>query len=67
MAWLLMVMPRSRSKSMSSSTWFWKSRSFTVLVNCNKRSANVLFPWSMWAMMQKFRIWFIIMVMGYWL
>ena len=52
----LMVMPRSRSSSMSSSIWARSSRSGTVLVTCNMRSASVLLPWSMWAMMEKLRI-----------
>ena len=30
-----------------------------VLVYSNKRSARVLFPWSIWAIMQKFRMFFI--------
>jgi hypothetical protein len=29
-----------------------------VLVACNNLSASVDFPWSMWAMMQKFLIFF---------
>ena len=32
------------------------SRSATTPVNCSIRSASVDLPWSMWAMMQKFRI-----------
>ena len=34
------------------------SRLPTVLVNSNNRSASVLLPWSMWAIMQKLRICF---------
>ena len=52
MAWLLMVIPRSRSKSMLSSIWF--SVILMVLVYSNIRSAKVDFPWSIWAIMQKF-------------
>jgi len=58
-AWLLMVMPFSRSRSISSSTCACISRWFRVLVFSNRRSANVLLPWSMWAMMQKLRMFFI--------
>ena len=53
-----MVMPRSRSRSMLSSSWACMSRLATVLVNSSRRSARVLLPWSMWAMMQKLRIFF---------
>ena len=54
MAWLFMVMPRSRSKSMLSS--ICPSVICIVFVRSSKRSAKVDFPWSMWAIMQKFRI-----------
>src|ERR1700710_282373 len=59
MAWLLMVIPFSRSRSMSSRTWACISLLETVLVISRRRSARVLFPWSIWAIMQKFRIFFI--------
>jgi hypothetical protein len=49
-------MPRSRSKSMLSRSCAAMSRAATVLVASSSRSARVLFPWSMWAMMLKFRI-----------
>jgi hypothetical protein len=56
-AWLLIVMPRSRSRSMSSSVCSFISRSVIVPVRSKSRSARVDFPWSMWAMMQKLRMW----------
>ena len=49
-----MVIPRSRSRSMLSS--ICPSVTLMVLVYSSKRSARVLLPWSMWAMMQKFLI-----------
>ena len=55
-AWLLIVMPRSRSMSMRSRYWARISRSETTPVICSIRSANVDLPWSMWAMMQKLRM-----------
>src|SRR4051795_8666771 len=55
-AWLLMVMPRSRSMSIRSRYWARALRSSTTPVSCSIRSANVDLPWSMWAMMQKFRM-----------
>ncbi len=51
-----MVMPRSRSMSIRSRYWARISRSATTPVSCSIRSASVDLPWSMWAMMQKFRI-----------
>ena len=57
-AWLLIVMPFSRSRSMSSSTCDCISRWFSVLVFSSSRSARVDLPWSIWAMMQKFRMFF---------
>src|SRR5258706_13310433 len=48
-------MPRSRSRSMVSRTWSCMSRWLMDPVNSSRRSASVDFPWSMWAMMQKFR------------
>ena len=59
MAWLLMVIPFSLSKSISSSTCASISLEDSVLVNSISLSARVLFPWSMWAIMQKFRMCFI--------
>ena len=44
---------------MSSSTWFSISRSLRVRVSSSRRSARVDLPWSIWAMMQKLRIFFI--------
>jgi hypothetical protein len=41
---------------MVSSTCSTMSRWLTAPVCSKSRSANVDFPWSMWAMMQKFRI-----------
>src|SRR6476661_4417929 len=55
-AWDLMVMPRSRSISMRSRYWAFMSRDCTTPVYCSMRSARVDFPWSMCAMMQKFRM-----------
>ena len=52
----LMVMPRCRSRSMSSSICSRSSRFSTVPVFSSSRSANVLLPWSMWAMIEKLRI-----------
>src|SRR5215510_5917163 len=51
-------MPFSLSRSISSSTWSIISRSLIVLVACNSLSARVDLPWSIWAMIQKFRIFF---------
>src|SRR6478609_250785 len=55
-AWLLIVIPRSRSMSMRSRYCARMSRSATTPVSCSIRSASVDLPWSIWAMMQKFRI-----------
>src|SRR5215469_7096821 len=52
-----MVMPRSRSSSMLSSTWLVISRSLSAPVAWISRSARVDFPWSIWAMIAKFRMW----------
>ena len=52
----LIVMPRSRSMSMRSRYCARMSRASTTPVSCSMRSASVDLPWSMWAMMQKFRI-----------
>src|SRR6266540_4612666 len=53
-----MVMPLSRSRSMSSRSWSCpNSRRVMVPVFRRSRSARVDFPWSMCAMMQKFRMW----------
>ena len=35
------------------------SRAVTVFVTSSRRSANVLLPWSIWAMIQKLRMFFI--------
>jgi hypothetical protein len=51
-----MVIPRSCSISMLSSTWLVISRSVSPPVDWISRSASVLFPWSICAMMEKFRI-----------
>src|SRR4051794_31421658 len=55
-AWLLIVMPRSRSMSIRSRYCARMARASTTPVICSIRSASVDLPWSMWAMMQKFRI-----------
>src|SRR5579864_9829325 len=51
-----MVMPRSRSMSIESRIWSRNSRSSTAPQRWINRSARVDLPWSMWAMMQKFRM-----------
>src|SRR6266849_3917694 len=51
----LIVIPFSRSSSMLSSTWSFILDLGTVWVRSSSRSASVDFPWSMCAMMQKFR------------
>src|ERR1700679_1498064 len=50
-------MPRSRSRSIWSINWARISRGGMAPVNSKSRSASVLLPWSIWAMMQKLRIW----------
>ena len=52
----LIVMPRSRSMSIRSRYCARMARPSTTPVSCSIRSASVDLPWSMWAMMQKFRI-----------
>src|SRR2546422_1506888 len=49
-------MPRSRSRSMPSSTWSDISRLDSAPVSSRIRSDRVVLPWSIWAMMQKFRM-----------
>ena len=56
--------PFSRSRSMLSSTCSVMSRSEMAPVNCNRRSASVDLPWSTWAMMQKLRMWSVILLSG---
>src|SRR3954466_4793576 len=51
-----MVMPRSRSMSILSRYCARMSRPSTIPVNSSIRSASVDLPWSMCAMMQKFRM-----------
>ena len=51
-------MPRSRSKSMLSRIWSSISRAETALHFSRSRSASVDLPWSMCAMMEKFRMFF---------
>src|SRR5262245_41212596 len=53
----LIVIPRSRSRSIESRIWSRNSRSSTAPQRWMRRSASVDLPWSMWAMMQKFRMW----------
>src|SRR3954469_15386825 len=50
-------MPRSRSRSIESSTCARMYRGSTVCVISRMRSASVDFPWSMWAMIEKLRMW----------
>src|SRR5262249_10496002 len=52
-----MVMPRSRSRSIESSTCSAISRSASPPHIWMKRSASVDLPWSMSAMIEKFRMW----------
>ena len=52
----LIVMPRSRSMSMRSRYCARMAAASTTSVSCSIRSASVDLPWSMWAMMQKFRM-----------
>lgn len=49
-------MPLSLSKSILSRNCSFISRCGTVPVTWSNLSANVDFPWSIWAMMEKFRI-----------
>src|SRR6185436_2638191 len=49
-------MPRSRSRSMASSTCASISRACSAPVSSRKRSARVDLPWSMCAMIEKFRM-----------
>src|SRR3954451_17319810 len=56
--WALIVMPRWRSSAMSSSSCSFMSRRLTVPVNSSNRSASVLLPWSMWATIEKLRMYF---------
>ena len=58
MACDLIVIPRSRSKSILSKSCACCSRAVTEPVASSKRSAKVLFPWSMCAIMQKLRMFF---------
>ena len=52
----LMVTPFSRSKSMESSSCSFISRWVTVSVIWMSRSASVLLPWSMWAIIDILRM-----------
>jgi len=60
-----MVMPRSRSRSMLSSSWLSISRAETALHFSSSRSASVDLPWSIWAMMLKFRMLLCFVIFGY--
>src|SRR5438067_10638395 len=51
-----MVMPRSRSRSISSRICSLDSRSVIAPARMSRRSDKVLLPWSMCAMIEKFRI-----------
>src|SRR5512133_3048410 len=57
----LIVTPFSRSRSIVSSICSDMSRSEIVPVSCSRRSASVDLPWSIWAIMQKLRIWSVIL------
>ncbi len=50
------VIPCSLSRSMLSSSWFLNSLAVIEPVNCNILSARVDLPWSICAIMQKFRM-----------
>src|SRR6266849_4054756 len=65
MLFALMVIPRSRSRSMESRTCSCISRCVSAPVISSKRSASVDLPWSMCAMMQKFRMNFGSMFLAY--
>ena len=52
-----MVMPRSRSRSIESRIWLRNSRADDRLGSLRRRSQSVLLPWSMWAMIEKLRMW----------
>ena len=62
-----MVMPRSRSRSMLSSSWLSISRADTALHFSSSRSASVDLPWSIWAMMEKFRMLLCFVIFGIYL
>ncbi len=49
-------MPRSRSRSIVSRYWARMSRASTAPVISRIRSDSVDLPWSMWAMIEKFRM-----------
>src|SRR5438270_11273661 len=51
-----MVIPRSRSSSIESSSWGRCLRGSTAPVVSRMRSARVDLPWSMWAMIEKLRM-----------
>src|SRR5258708_39921246 len=51
-----MVMTRSRSRSMESRNCSVISREVKAPVRSIRRSERVVLPWSMWAMMEKFRM-----------
>src|ERR1700686_5938444 len=55
-AWALMVMPRSRSRSIESRTWACISRMASDPVSSSNRAASVDFPWSICAIIAKFRM-----------
>src|SRR3984957_7150587 len=52
---ILIVIPRSRSRSIASSICSSIWRCPIVRVISSSRSDSVVFPWLMWAMMQKLR------------
>src|SRR5258706_5489849 len=49
-------MPRSRSRSIESRNCAVISRELRAPVRSIRRSDRVVFPWSMWAMMEKLRM-----------
>ena len=52
----LIVIPRSRSRSIESRNCSAFSRWLSAPVRSRRRSESVVFPWSMWAMIEKLRM-----------
>ena len=61
-AFALMVIPRSRSKSIPSSSWACILRFGTVPVSSKMRSDRVVLPWSIWATIEKLRIFIFVII-----
>ena len=56
MGWALMVMPRLALEIHGVEHLVLLLALWIVPVNSSRRSESVVFPWSMWAMMQKLRV-----------